>query len=191
MRPRHRNDRVASQIVRDSSGREHLLLNFFVQGQPHNAASVPADRSKLQAALERAKSSASALTNMSADELVESTKGFAHEKWESCKRLFRFLSGDPLPSSPPPPMPSVEPKQEKPEGGWKAGITGLFAGLRPNSPESTGATPSVPEEGFVDGEVHADLVMVCPLAVRPRMTPLILFLETRTAMGSMNSDTCG
>ncbi|EKM60841.1 uncharacterized protein PHACADRAFT_247022 [Phanerochaete carnosa HHB-10118-sp] len=153
VRPRHRNDRVASQIARDSSGREHMLLNFFVQGQPHNAATIPPDQSAFQAAVERAKNSASALSDMSADELVESTKSYASDKWESCKRLFRFLSGDPLPSSPSPPMP------QKPVGGWKQGLTGLFAGLRPSSPESAGTTASTPEEGFVDGEVHADLAM--------------------------------
>ncbi|GJE87749.1 hypothetical protein PsYK624_038320 [Phanerochaete sordida] len=160
VRPRHRNDRVASQIVRDSSGREHMLLNFFVQGQPHNASSLPTDQSALEAALEKAKTQASALADMSTDELAESAKHFASDKWESCKKLFRFLSGDPLPSSPPPPAPSAEPKQEKPAGGWKDGLTGLFAGLRPNSPESAGpTTTNLPEEGFVDGEVHADLVM--------------------------------
>lgn len=160
VRPRHRNDRVASQIVRDSSGREHMLLNFFVQGQPHNAATVPPDQSAFQAAVEKAKSSAAALADMSVDEVVASTKGFASDKWESCKKLFRFLSGDPLPSSPPPPMPSVEPRQEKPAGGWKEGLTGLFAGLRPSSPESaSGPATNIPDEGFVDGEVHADLVM--------------------------------
>lgn len=151
-----------------------MLLNFFVQGQSHSAATVPADQSKFETAMEKAKMSASALSDMSMDEVVESTKSFASDKWESCKRLFRFLSGDPLPSSPPPSMPSVEPKQEKPAGGWKEGLTGLFAGLRPSSPESTGPTPAVPEEGFVDGEVHADLVMVCPLAVQSDTGALIL-----------------
>ena len=188
VRPRHRNDRVASQIVRDSSGREHMLLNFFVQGQPHNAAAPPADQSALEAALEKARSQASALADMSPHELAESAQHFASDKWESCKKLFRFLSGDPLPSSPPPPAPSVEPKQEKPAGGWKEGLTGLFAGLRPSSPESAGpTTTNVPEEGFVDGEVHADLVMVCPLAVR--------FATSadpcgRTITASLNSGIC-
>ena len=72
MRPRHRNDRVASQIVRDSSGREHMLLNFFVQGQPHNAAAAPApgDQSAFGAALERAQASAAALADMSPDDVL-------------------------------------------------------------------------------------------------------------------------
>jgi mitochondrial import inner membrane translocase subunit TIM21 len=139
-----------------------MLLNFFVQGQPHQAVSpTSSDQSTFAAALERTKASAAALSEMSADEVVDSTKSYARDKWDSCKRLFKFLSGDPLPSSPSPPMPSVEPAQQKQPSGWMQGLTGLFSGLRPTHSETAGPLPAIPEEGYVDGEVHADLVMVC------------------------------
>ena len=162
MRPRHRNDRVASQIVRDSSGREHMLLNFFVQGQPHNAAAAPApgDQSAFGAALERAQASAAALADMSPDDVLAATGTYAADRWDAFKRLFRFLSGDLVPSAHPPPPPAAEPRREAPPSGWKQGLTGLFAGLRPSGADAGGVLPSAPEEGFTDGEVHADLVMV-------------------------------
>ena len=149
-----------------------MLLNFFVQGQPHNAAaassssstSAPHDQSTLiTAAWERTKASASALSDMSPDEMLENTQRYAQEKWESSKKLFRFLSGDPVPSSQPPPPLAVEPKQEHRPAGWRQGLTGLFAGLRPSGGDVVGPVANVPEEGFTDGEVHADLVMVCCL----------------------------
>ncbi|KIP11450.1 hypothetical protein PHLGIDRAFT_124852 [Phlebiopsis gigantea 11061_1 CR5-6] len=162
VRPRHRNDRVASQIVRDSSGREHMLLNFFVQGQPHNAAAAaaPGDQSVLGAALESAQASAAALADMSPDDVLAATGQYATDRWDAFKRLFRFLSGDDLaPSAHPPPPPATEPRREAPPSGWKQGLTGLFAGLRPSGADAGGVLPGAPEEGFTDGEVHADLVM--------------------------------
>lgn len=171
VRPRHRNDRVASQIVRDASGREHMLLNFFVQGQPHNAPAPPPDQSRLAAALAHAQASAAALADMSGDELRAAAAAYAHDRWAACKRLFRFLSGDPVPSPPPPPAPPAEPKQEPQPAGWRQGLTGLFAGLRPAGTDAGGAHVNVPDEGFTDGEVHADLVMVrrlpCVRLLRP------------------------
>lgn len=160
IRPRHRNDRVASQITRDSSGREHLLLNFFVQGQVPGAE--PVFDSRWAATVDWTKRTTSKLADTSFDEIVEGTKRYSEDAWESCKRLFKFLSGDPLPPSRPPPPPTSEQKQEKQESGWKGGLTGLFSGLRGSSKDAPSASEDGPDgQVYTEGEVHADLVMVC------------------------------
>lgn len=195
MRPRHRNDRVASQIVRDSSGREHMLLNFFVQGQPHNAAAAaaPGDQSVLGAALESAQASAAALADMSPDDVLAATGQYATDRWDAFKRLFRFLSGDDLaPSAHPPPPPATEPRREAPPSGWKQGLTGLFAGLRPSGADAGGVLPGAPEEGFTDGEVHADLVMVRAKPARAfSVSSALTRVHPRTTTGNLSFGSCG
>ncbi|KAF7789219.1 hypothetical protein EIP86_000160 [Pleurotus ostreatoroseus] len=160
VRPRHRNDRVASQIVRDSAGREHLLLNFFVQGQTPGAAPVSQSESRWEAAVEWTQNTGAQLSEMTLDEVVEGAKRRSEDAWESCKRLFRFLSGDPVPSTRGPAPPAPEPKAEKQESGWRAGLMGMFGGLRGSSRDSGNITDEIPDgQVYTEGEVHADLVM--------------------------------
>lgn len=136
-----------------------MLLNFFVQGQPHGSVIAKSDdETRFSAAIERVKSSATAVSHMSLDDVVENTKEYAHDKWEASKKLFKFLSGDPVPSAPPSPPPATEQKEPGQESRWKQGLTGLFSGLRPTS-TGLGSSSGADEE-FTDGEVHADLVMV-------------------------------
>ncbi|KAJ3531642.1 hypothetical protein NM688_g7546 [Phlebia brevispora] len=160
VRPRHRNDRVASQIVRDSAGQEHLLLNFFVQGQVPGASTAHENESTWESVVNWTKDTTSQLSEMSLDEIVQGTKHYSEGAWDSCKRLFRFLSGDPLPSSRGPAPPVPETKEEKKEGGWKAALTGMFAGLRGSNRESSNIADDGPDgQLYTDGEVHADLIM--------------------------------
>ena len=169
VRPRHRNDRVASQIVRDSAGREHLLLNFFIQGQVPGTPLAESD-SRFEAAVEWTKRSGAQIADMSFEEIVDGAKRYGEDVWGSCKRLFKFLSGDQLPSTRPPPPPPPEVKEGKTEGGWRAGFVGMFAGLRGSSREVTNSSEDSPDgQAYTDGEVHADLIMVSGLA-RARRT---------------------
>ena len=47
------------------------------------------------------------------DEAVEGAKRRCADAWESCKRLFRFLSGEPVPSTRAAPPPLPEQKEEE------------------------------------------------------------------------------
>ena len=168
MRPRHRNDRVASQITRDSAGREHLLLNFFVQGQDPSKPILRESDSRWDAAVDWATQQGTRLSEMTYDEMVDSTKQYSGEVWDRCKRLFRFLSGEPVPSSKATPSPPPEQREEKREGGWTSGLMGMFAGLKGHGRDASNAPEDVPEGQFyTDGEVHADLIMVSPCPSLP------------------------
>ena len=161
VRPRHRNDRVASQITRDSSGREHLLLNFFIQGQDPSKPIIREIDSRREAVVDWSTQKKEVILDMSYDDMVDGTKQYSGEVWERCKRLFRFLSGEPLPSSKAPPPPPPERKQEKQEGGWTSGLMGMFAGLKAHGQDSSNASEDGPTgQVYTDGEVHADLIMV-------------------------------
>lgn len=139
-----------------------MLLNFYIQGRPPGSAPVTESDSYLDQAVGWAKTAAVEVSDMDFDDWVDSAKGRAESAFESCKRIFRFLSGDPVPSSQLPPLPSLDVQEEKRESGWMSGVTGLFSGLKGPS-RTSGETPPDALHGAVDteGEVHADLVMVC------------------------------
>lgn len=164
LRPRHRNRHVSSQIVLDSSGREHMLLNFYVQANSHSADQ---DASYFESASSWLKNAATNFSEFSWHETGEWITLHTQETIDSAKDLFRYLSGDPAPSksgvaqvSSPAPR-----KQESPSGdgkGFLSSFTGLFGSLR-------GGAGKGPYEGALDtghgsvwqeGEVHADLVRV-------------------------------
>ena len=85
----------------------------------------------------------------------------AGDAWGECKKLFRFLSGEPVPSTRAPPPSAPEPREEKQESGWRAGLTGLFAGLKGAGRDAAQAADDAPDgQVHTDGEVHADLIMV-------------------------------
>jgi len=162
LRPRHRNRHVSSQIVLDSDGREHMLLTFYVQVNSH---SPDKDVSYVESVSSWLKDTATNISETSWQGAGEWVKLHTLETVDSAKDLFRYLSGDPVPSrsaTPEVTLP-VSRKQEKPaeqgKGFW-SGFTGLFGSLRSGSLKG-------PHEGTVDagrntvwqeGEVHADLV---------------------------------
>ncbi|THH02481.1 hypothetical protein EW026_g361 [Hermanssonia centrifuga] len=159
IRPRHRNDRVASQITRDSSGREHMLLNFFVQAKP-GSYSADENPSWYSSTVDWTKRAVSKLSEMSLDEVTDAAGQHASEVMDSCKRMFRFLTGDPLPSTQPVSSPVPEVTEEKKSSSWKSGAIGLFSVLRSSTKEPKESGNDVPDEhAYTDGEVHADLVM--------------------------------
>ena len=164
LRPRHRNRHVSSQIVLDSGGREHMLLNFYVQATPHLTDS---HTSYFQAISSWATSVVTNLPELSWQEARDSAARHAQEIVGSAKDLFRYLSGDPTPPQPaatriafPEPLKQELPTNDR-KGFWD-GVAGLFGSLRSRS--RSGSQEGVPEAGngrvWHDGEVHADLIRV-------------------------------
>ncbi|KAH9968826.1 TIM21-domain-containing protein [Russula dissimulans] len=162
LRPRHRNRHVSSQIVLDSDGREHMLLNFYVQANSH---SPDKDVSYVESVSSWLKDTATNISETSWQGAGDWVKLHTRETVDYAKDLFRYLSGDPVPSrsaTPEVALP-VSRKQEAPaeqgKGFWSS-FTGLFGSLR-------GGSLKGPHDGTVDtgrnavwqeGEVHADLV---------------------------------
>ena len=165
LRPRHRNRHVSSQIVLDSSGREHMLLNFYVQANSHSPEQDVSYFELASSWLDNAVTNFSEFSWWEArDWLTLNTR----EAVDSAKDLFRYLSGDPAPSKSAASQVSlpVSRNQESPtdngRGFWSS-FAGLFGSLR-------GGAGQGPYEGALDtrhgsvwqeGEVHADLVRVC------------------------------
>ncbi|KAH9937430.1 TIM21-domain-containing protein [Fomitopsis serialis] len=162
LRPRHRNHHVSSQVVVDSTGREHMLLHFYVQARPPGSKAFEngsEDVSYADKASAWVKRTASSLSDLTTDELAEKSKARAQAAMDSTKELFHFLSGDPLPRSQPEQSAKEEVRQEKEEKGWTSGVTGLFSGLRGTTKSSPESRDSTDASAYSEGEVHADLIL--------------------------------
>ncbi|KAG1885609.1 TIM21-domain-containing protein [Suillus subluteus] len=150
-RPRHRHRHVSSQVAVDSSGREHMLLNFYVQGSSSAKSAQQADE-------EAGPSYIESLSSLTLDETIALAKEKLESIGQSAKRAFRYLSGDVAPSPAPHPQLSTndsqenERKQEK--GMWS--FAGLFSGLKGRRSVAEGGGDS--GVSWTEGEVHADLV---------------------------------
>ncbi|KAI0823076.1 TIM21-domain-containing protein, partial [Trametes gibbosa] len=161
-RPRHRNHYVSSQIFLDSQGREHMLLNFYVQGRPpgSGSASADADEDLLSRFTRTVQEKASALQAMSWDEVKQDVEKRAESILDMGRSVFRFLSGEEVAKPKPPPMPVQEHKAEQEQRGWLSSVTGLFSDIKGSSRNSAGSASEVWNgPAFTEGEVHADLVM--------------------------------
>jgi len=162
VRPRHRNHHVSSQLVVDSYGREHMLLHFYVKGRPPGSSAPPSESestSYVDTAMNWTKETASHVSEMSFEEMLETAKARVEAGVDAAKQLFKFLNGDSVPKSQAPEPVKQEVKVEEKKG-WSSGFTGLFSGLRgtARSPaESRGDTTD--GKVYSEGEVHADLVM--------------------------------
>jgi len=162
IRPRHRNRHVSSQIFVDSNGREHMILNFYVQGKPPGSSSKldkDPSESYLDAVVHWTGDKASLLSEITLNEAIEWTKEQTSNAWERSKRAFRYLSGSPLPPVSLPERPLVDAKEtNKPESrGWS--FVGMFSGLRGTRTRSTETNVKRADgEMWTDGEVHADLI---------------------------------
>lgn len=164
-RPRHRNRHVSSQIFVDSTGREHMLLNFYVQGKPLGSTSAlnkDPSGSYFEAVMHWMGNKRSTLSELTLDEAVAWTKDQVSDAWGRSKEVFRYLSGAPLPPLSLPDSPHVDIKESKKteSSGWS--MFGLFSGLRGKRPGPPEMSPKRADgEMWTDGEVHADLVRVC------------------------------
>jgi len=164
LRPRHRNRHVSSQIVLDSSGREHMLLNFYVQANSH---SPDQDVSYFESASDWLKNTTTDLSEVSWQEARDWIMLQTRETIDYAKDLFKYLSGDPASSTSRASQTSlpVPRKQEAPASDEKTfweNFTGLFGSLRGGSRKGSyeGTLDAGHGRAWQDGEVHADLVRV-------------------------------
>ncbi len=160
-RPRHRNHYVNSQIFVDSSGREHMLLNFYVQGRPPGSASYAGEEEDgfFTRMSHKAQLAAMTLGEMSFEDIKGEALTRGTRLVELTKGMFRFLTGEEDVRPVAPPLPVQEKKVEEKQG-WMSSVTGMFSGIK-GSPRSGGsAGETYNGSAFTEGEVHADLAMV-------------------------------
>jgi len=140
-----------------------MLLHFYVKGRPPGSSAPPSESestSYVDTAMNWTKETASHVSEMSFEEMLETAKARVEAGVDAAKQLFKFLNGDSVPKSQAPEPVKQEVKVEEKKG-WSSGFTGLFSGLRgtARSPaESRGDTTD--GKVYSEGEVHADLVMV-------------------------------
>jgi len=162
LRPRHRNRHVSSQIVLDSDGREHMLLNFYVQANSH---SPEQDTSYFELASSWLNNAVTNFSEFSWWEARDWVILNTRETVDSAKDLFRYLSGDPVTSKSAASQVSspVPRKQDSPadneKGLWRS-FAGLFGSLRSGVGKGSyeGALDTGRGKVWQEGEVHADLV---------------------------------
>ncbi|KAH0838527.1 TIM21-domain-containing protein [Lanmaoa asiatica] len=150
VRPRHRHRHVASQIAVDSSGREHMLLNFYIQGS--SSTSLPTEDEQDS----RWASYVDSLASLTFEDVKEKMSPLI----DSARSAFKYLRGDSVPSAIPPETMEKEKSKDQEsteEHSWW-GLTGLFSGLRGRRSHD-GGNHSV-GTAWTEGEVHADLVKV-------------------------------
>ncbi len=143
-----------------------MLLNFYVQANSHSADQ---DASYFESASSWLNNAVTNFSEFSWQESMGWITLHTRETIDSAKGLFRYLSGDPVPSNSAAAQVSLPAprKQESPLGdgkGFWSSFAGLFGSLK-------GGTGKGPYEGALDtghgsvwqeGEVHADLVRVGP-----------------------------
>ncbi|KAK0465272.1 TIM21-domain-containing protein [Desarmillaria tabescens] len=152
-RPRHRNHHVTSEIMLDSTGREHMFLNFFVQGRPLGEVKSESKYEAVTGWIRDASTSISELTIDGATEWMKDQKIYLSEQF---KRVFRYLTGAPAPPLSQPAFASADTGSKEKEESTVWQFAGMFSSLR----RSRGNTePPADGRVFTDGEVHAELVM--------------------------------
>ncbi|KAI1797619.1 TIM21-domain-containing protein [Ganoderma leucocontextum] len=159
-RPRHRNHYVSSQIFVDSTGREHMLLNFYVQGRPPGSASYVGEEEDgfFTRMSHKAQLAAMKLGEMSFEDIKEEALTRGIRLVELTKGMFRFLTGEEDARPAAPPMPPPEKKVEENKG-WMSSVTGMFSGIKGTAKPGGSAGEVYSSSAFTEGEVHADLVM--------------------------------
>ncbi|KIY51334.1 hypothetical protein FISHEDRAFT_37276 [Fistulina hepatica ATCC 64428] len=151
-RPRHRNRQILSQIAYDSSGREHMLLNFYVEGRLPGYAS--SDLSYTEWVAKWFESTFNEVSEMTLEDVSAKIHEHTTNVIDGSRNMFRYLAGAPTPSSRS--VDNVEPadpstmSKSQDHGSW----LGIFSNLKFGVADSR--KPSV--DMFTEGEAHADLV---------------------------------
>ncbi|KAF9459428.1 TIM21-domain-containing protein [Collybia nuda] len=158
IRPRHRNRHVISQIMVDAYGQEHMIMTFYVQGRPPGVEPVPSDLSYLESAAEWAQGRLFDMSEMTLDESIAWSKDRACDLWTKTKRLFRYLSGAPLPSPPLYNLPSDNTESQKPEDGSGWSFSGMFSSLRNPRGGPAESKPKSDGRTHTEGQVHANFI---------------------------------
>jgi len=171
-RPRRRNRTVSSAIILDQWGREHLYLNFWIETTAPSQASLTS-----WAGFDD--------WEWTMDRISQWTRHQSEILWKKSRSVFAMLVGEspsgsllPPETSPPSP-PTTQPKEKK--SSWFS-ITGLFSSVR--SSRMVAETRKADPVTYTAGEVHVDLVRVCPSlsSGRPRVPLTIKYrsLEANT-----------
>lgn len=158
-----------------------MLLNFYVQGRaPGSAPSLlESEEGFFATAAQKAQEKVTALHGMSWDEVKEEAERRAEAVLEMGRSAFRFLSGEEVARAKPPPMPVQEHKQEQEKKGWLSSVTGLFSGIKGTARSSAGSSSEAWNgPALTEGEVHADLVMVCIMRPWQGRCPLMMSCRT-------------
>ncbi len=167
-RPRHRNHYPTSQIFVDSTGREHMLLNFYIQGRPPGSTGPYSVNQEDEGTLSRwsrkVQGAVISLQEMSVDEMKEEAARRGQRLVDMSKELFKFLTGEVDASSAPQPVVVQEQRAEKEQKGWLSSVTGLFSGIKGATRSGGMSSEAHSGAAFTEGEVHADLVMVSVIA---------------------------
>ncbi|KAH8120602.1 TIM21-domain-containing protein [Phellopilus nigrolimitatus] len=182
-RPRHRNRHVSSQLARDSAGREHLLLNFYIRSSPGSSSSLFEEDGYLG----RVQNTIRALgEEWTWDDARTWGSEALQGARESARRVFLYLTGEAGSSSSSASFPFSSTSQSDAhdaapspygrrethigqhagdeEGGLWASVAGLFSGIGKSigAAAGSGAAGRGRKEGrgeiFEEGEVHCDLV---------------------------------
>ena len=148
----------------DSSGREHMLLNFYVQANPH---SPDQDASYFDSASPWLQKTATTLSETSWQEARDWIVLQSRETVDYATDLFKYLSGDPVSSKSRTSQASLPvPQKEETKSGDRKGFwenfTGLFGSLRGGGRKGLyeGTLDAGHGRVWQEGEVHADLVRV-------------------------------
>jgi len=159
LRPRHRNRHITSRVMIDSSGQEHMIMTFYVQGRPQGEITPPLDSSYFKLMSEWIQDKFSGLSELSFDEAMAWSKQSGMNIWDKSIRAFKYLSGAPLPPIYVPSMPSPESKESaKKEVTTIWSVAGVFSSLKGAKKTSHEKTSRQTGRSFTEGEVHADLV---------------------------------
>jgi mitochondrial import inner membrane translocase subunit TIM21 len=145
----------------DSTGQEHMIMTFYVQGRPQGEIAPPLDSSYFKSMSEWVQDKFSGLSELSFDEAIAWSKQSGMNIWDKSIRAFKYLSGAPLPPMHVPSMPSPETKDSaKKEVTTIWSFAGVFSSLKRAKKTSNENTSRQTGRSFTDGEVHADLVKV-------------------------------
>lgn len=159
-----------------------MFLTFYVEG---SSSSPYSDNGS--GYLSDLSDKATAVSEMSWDQVSEAVKGRAERAAESVKSAVRYLVGKPVPpvvGAQTDTLDKLDGQEEK-KSWW--GLTGMFSGLRSGG----GSSASGGDEHsamYTEGEVHAELIRVsCNCNVYP--ITLIQLSPSRMTTVTLSSDT--
>ena len=143
----------------DAYGQEHMIMTFYVQGQLPGNDVPQSDSSYFHSATEWASDKISSLSELTLDESMAWTRGRMAVLCDRTKRLFKYLSGAPLPPPPLPTLPSNSIEQRRSEENSAWNFAGMFSSLKGSKSQREFMPPS---DGrvFTDGQVHASFIRV-------------------------------
>jgi mitochondrial import inner membrane translocase subunit TIM21 len=145
----------------DAYGQEHMIMSFYVEGRPPGNDVSQSESSFLHSTTEWAKDKISVLSELTLDESITWTQDRTARLWDRMKRLFKYLSGAPLPPPLLPTFPSNSTEARKSEENSAWNFAGMFSSLKGS--RGGQAEPKPPSDGrvFTDGQVHASFIRVC------------------------------